>query len=106
MQIVITGRHFDVTGPIKDFVEEKISHLEPLAYNVLKAHVILSVEKFRHLAEVTIWTKHHNITAKTQTHDVYASVDAAITKVRNQLVRYHDKMKERKRETQKKIGKR
>jgi len=98
MQIVITGRHLEVTEPIKRYVEERIARFEAYAYDVLKVHVILSVEKFRHIVEVTLWTKHHNITSKDETHDIYTSVDGAVNKVENQLIRYHDKLKEQKRE--------
>ena len=94
MNVVITGRHFDVTEGMKAHVNDKITKLDKFYHKILESHVILSVEKFRHIAEITVIGKHFKLTATETTSDMYASIDAAIASLEKQLRKLHDKIKE------------
>ena len=94
MNVVITGRHFDVTEGIKSHINDKIAKLDKFYHKILEAHVILSVEKFRHVAEITAIGKHIKVTATETTSDMYASIDMAISSLEKQLRKLHDKVKE------------
>lgn len=96
MNIIITGRHFDVTEPIKAYAEEKISRLDKFFTKILDAHAILAVEKFRHIAEITLFGKELKITATKTTQDMYASIDKAVESLDNQLRKFHERIKEHK----------
>lgn len=91
MNIVITGRHFDVTEPIKAHANDKISKLDKFLTKLLEAHVILSVEKFRHIAEITVIGKNLKVTSTEITSDMYASIDKAVGSLEEQLRKHHDK---------------
>lgn len=93
MNIVITGRHFDVTDPIKAHASEKISKLDKFLTKLLEAHVILSVEKFRHIAEITVLGKNLKVTATETTSDMYASIDKAVASLEERLRKHHDKLR-------------
>jgi len=94
MNVVITGRHFEVTEGIKSHINEKIVKLDKFYHKILEAHVILSVEKFRHIAEITVIGKHIKVTATETTSDMYASIDMAIDSLEKQLRKLHDRIKE------------
>ena len=94
MNVVITGRHFEITEGIKSHINDKIVKLDKFFHKILEAHVILSVEKFRHIAEITVIGKHIKVTATETTSDMYASIDAAIASLEKQLRKLHDKVKE------------
>ncbi len=94
MNVVITGRHFDVTEGMKAHVNDKIAKLDKFHSKALEAHIILSVEKFRHNAEITIVGKNMKLTSRETTSDMYASIDAAIASLDKQLAKLHDKVKE------------
>jgi putative sigma-54 modulation protein len=93
MNIVITGRHFEVTDPIKVHTNEKISKLDKFLTKLLEAHVILSVEKFRHIAEITVIGKNLKVTSTETTSDMYASIDKAVASLEEQLRKHHDKLR-------------
>lgn len=97
MNIVITGRHFDVTNPIKVYAAEKISKLDKFFPKILDAHVILSVEKYRHIAEITLNGKHLSVTAKETTADMYASIDKALESIDKQLRKFSERIKDHRR---------
>lgn len=94
MNVVITGRHFDITEGMKAHVNDKIAKLNKFHQNILEAHVILSIEKFRHAAEITVVGKNMRFTATETTSDMYASIDKAIDVLDKQIRKLHDKVKE------------
>lgn len=93
MQVSITGRHVELTDPIKDYVHEKLGHLKHSFDHVVDVHVVLSVEKIRQRCEVTIQASGLTIHASHETDDMYASIDGVMDKLSRQLKRYRAKMR-------------
>jgi putative sigma-54 modulation protein len=55
MRLELRGHNADVTPGLRRFVEEKLSKLERLLNDrAVSAHAILSVEKHRHIADITL----------------------------------------------------
>jgi putative sigma-54 modulation protein len=96
MQITVTGRHFEITDALRQHIESKLHKLDRHLERVSEIHVILSVEKHRHSAEITFQANGVPIRSLEETHDMYLSVDTAIEKVEKQLKRYKKRGTERK----------
>jgi len=92
MQVSITGRHVDLTDPLKDYVNEKLGHLKHSFDHVVDVHVVLGVEKHRQRCEINMAANGINIHAKDETDDMYASIDGVVDKVNRQLKRYRSKL--------------
>ena len=54
MNVIVTGRHFDVSDALRTYAEDKLKKFEKYLANIKEANVTLSVEKFRHKAEVSL----------------------------------------------------
>ncbi|RMH60050.1 MAG: ribosome-associated translation inhibitor RaiA [Zetaproteobacteria bacterium] len=93
MQVSITGRHVELTEPLKSYVQDKLQHLKHSFDHVLDVHVVLSVEKFRQRCEVTIQANGVTIHARHETEDMYASIDGVVDKLNRQLKRYRQKLR-------------
>lgn len=93
MQVSITGRHVELTEPLKDYVNDKLQHLKHSFDHVVDVHVVLSVEKFRHRCEVNMQTSGINIHGSHETEDMYASIDGVVDKLNRQLKRYRAKLR-------------
>ena len=93
MQISITGRHVELTEPLKAYVHDKLQHLKHSFDHVVDVHVVLSVEKDRQQCEVMIQASGMNIHGSHVTEDMYASIDGAIDKLSRQLKRYRAKLR-------------
>jgi putative sigma-54 modulation protein len=78
MQINLTGHHVDITDPLKSYVDTKFDRLARHFDNVIKVHVILSVEKLRQKAEATIHINGANVFADAVHEDMYAAIDGLI----------------------------
>ncbi|MDQ6960893.1 MAG: ribosome-associated translation inhibitor RaiA [Mariprofundaceae bacterium] len=93
MQVSMTGRHVELTDPLKQYVQEKLKHLKHSFDQVVDVHVVLSVEKFRQRCEISIQANRLNIHGSHETEDMYASIDGVVDKLSRQLKRYRAKMR-------------
>lgn len=93
MNITVTGRHFNVTEPLKKYVNDRVSKLEKYFDRIVEAHVILEVNKYRHIAELSILARHLTMTRKESSNDMYAAIDRVISDIEKQLIRYRERIK-------------
>jgi putative sigma-54 modulation protein len=91
MQVSVTFRHVDATPALKAHAEEKVARLRKYVHRPGDAHVVLSVEKDRHTAEVTWQADHESLFAKEVTGDLYSAIDLAVAKLEHQAQRLKEK---------------
>ena len=97
MQITVTGRHMEVTDAIRGHAEEKITRELSEFPRVQSVHVILAIEKYRHIAEVVAQAPHHiHLESKEESDDMYVSIDRAGEKLEKQLHKVLDKFQDHK----------
>ncbi len=96
MQVMVTFRHVDPSDGLRQYAEEKVQRVRKFLRRPIEAHVILSVEKQRHIAEVQVTANRLNINATEQTGDLYSAIDLAMSKVERQVKKQVAKYKERK----------
>ena len=98
MKVIITGRHIEITNPVKAYVEKKMQRLEKFFNHILEIHVILTAEKHRQIAEVNINANGLKIASQEETTDIYASIDSIVDKLERKLNRYKERItKDRKK---------
>lgn len=96
MQITTTFRHMESSEALKTYAQEKLEKVQKYIDEPVVAQVFLTVEKIRHIAEVTITAKGITIKAAEETNDMYAAIDATVDKIERQLRRYKERIKEHK----------
>ena len=57
---------------------------------------MLEVQKFHHMAEITVAGKNLRLTAKEESADTYAAFDNSLGNIQLQLGRQHDRVKDHK----------
>jgi len=87
MKVSITARHFDLTPDLKDHAEGRVSRLSRFAGDLLHANVVLEVEKYRQIAEVSVHAGHGNFAGRGESDDMFVSIDDACDKVEKQIRR-------------------
>ena len=101
MTVDITGRHIEITEPIRKFTTDRLERLRPIIDEVMEAHFILTVEKHqRHIAEVNIKTRHEFHHGAEETTDMYTSIAAVLDKIEKQILRSKEKKVTRKRRSE------
>lgn len=97
MQINITARHLELTTPLHDYAEDKVKRVEKYFDHIIDGHVILSVRKYRQIAEVVIHTPGLTINGKEEANDMYAAIDLVMDNVERQIKKYKEKLKAKSR---------
>jgi len=98
MSIDITGRHIEVTEPIRKFTTDRLDRLRGCIDAIQEVHCILTVEKHqRHIAELNIKTRRDFYHAEEVSTDMYTSIAAAVDKVEKQILKDKERLVGRKR---------
>jgi len=97
MDFEYTGRHMEVTEALRRHVEEHFSKLDQIFDDsTARAHIIIEVEKNRHIGEVLLHWREHTLTARDTNADMYQALSRAISKIEKQAVKLKKKIIDRK----------
>jgi putative sigma-54 modulation protein len=98
MSVDITGRHIEITEPLRKFATDRLERLRGVIDEILEVHFTLTVEKHqRHIAEVNIKTRHDFYHGEEVSTDMYTSIAAVLDKVEKQILRDKERKVTRKR---------
>jgi len=78
---------------VKAYVKEKVQKLQKYIENPREVHVVLAVEKFRHIAEVTIVGNGGAFNSQGRDSDLYAAIDQMVEKMERQIRERRDKVR-------------
>ncbi|HZK37591.1 MAG TPA: ribosome-associated translation inhibitor RaiA [Clostridia bacterium] len=95
MKAIVSGRNMSVTDALRDTIQSKLGKLDRFFYRELEAQVTLSVEKNRHIIEVTIPFNGSILRAEEATEDMYRSIDGVVDKLTRQLGKQKNKLENR-----------
>ena len=98
MDISFTFRHMEPSTELKSYVEEKVSKVKKYFDSPVEAHIVLKVEKFRHIADMTLSIDGNKIKAVDESGDMYSSIDQVMDKIEEQLRRLLSRKREYKLE--------
>jgi putative sigma-54 modulation protein len=98
MRIDVTGRHVEITVPLRQLITSRLAKLERLLNdNLLSVHVILTKEKYRHRTEMVIHARgDHMMRGLGEGNAWPASVRQAAEKIAQQAQTLKGKWAERK----------
>ena len=91
MNITTTARHYQLTPALKDYAESKVGQLKKYFDNIVNAHIIFELEKYRHAVEVSIHVNGKDFNGREVSEDMYASVDRVVEKLERQIRKYKEK---------------
>jgi len=97
MQIDFTGRQLEITPELRQYTQERLRKLTRIVRDGYDVHVILTAERHRRIAEVTLKFRDRALVAVHETNDARASIGGALDKVERQVVRYLERRRTRKR---------
>lgn len=104
MNLTITGHHLEVTPAINEYVNTKLDRIIRHFDNVTSVHVVLSVDKLKQKAEVTMQVKGKAIHADSVEQDLYAAIDTVADKLDRQVVKHKEKISNHAHESQKRAA--
>lgn len=92
MRINVTFRHMEATDALREHAEKRVRRVAKYVHRPIDAHVILSVVKRRHIAEVVLNADRTTMTAKEETGDLYSAIDLAGDKLEHRARKHTEKI--------------
>ena len=87
----------ELTEALKDRMIKKMEKLDKYFLNTAEAQITFSVEKLRHIIEITIPFHGRILRAEVDGHDMYAIMDDAVAIIEKQLLKYKNRIQDRSR---------
>jgi len=101
MNVEYTGRQYEITPAVRKQVEHGLGKLEKLFGSTFDSHVILTLEKHRNIAEITIKVRNHPIVGIAEATEMSAAVGEALDRIDRQAVKYKSRWRTKKRQARK-----
>lgn len=92
MAIIVRGKNIEITPSLKEYVEKRIGKITKYFSAVGEISVVLTVEKGRHIVEVTVPVNGMLLRGEESTADMYTSIDLVIEKLEKQIEKYKTKL--------------
>ena len=93
MRTTVTFKKIDPSNSLKGYIQKKLSRFDKMLDNPAEANVVLSIEKIRHIAEITLVCDKLKIHVKEESESLYSSVDIIIDKLKIQIKKNKEKIK-------------
>jgi len=91
MNVQVSGHHVEVTQAIHDYVLAKLERIQRHFDHVLDINVVLSVQKLRQIAEISVHIPGKDIHVESDGEDLYAAIDLLMDKVDRQIIKHKGK---------------
>jgi putative sigma-54 modulation protein len=85
MKISVTFRNTEGDDWHKEYIDQRLKKLEKYLDTPVEARVVLSVEKFRNVAEVNLMANGQTLNAKEEAKEMNLAIDNAVEKIERQL---------------------
>lgn len=93
VKVNFTFRNTEGTDAIRSYANEKLTTaIQKFVHRDTEAHVVLKVEKTRHLAEVSLHSDGADFACHSESEDMYSSIDQLVDTLAGQLRRHKEKL--------------
>jgi len=91
MIIEYTGRHTTVSTKLKAQAEAGMARIDRVTNRCISAHIILTEDKYRKIAEVTVSCRGDNLVATCEATEMETALHDALKAVEQQAIRSKDR---------------
>jgi putative sigma-54 modulation protein len=104
MKIKYTARHTNIAPEMKKHCERRMQAIEKVLGYPIEANIFISVEKYRHKAEINVRIKGATLNSVEETNDMFSSVGLAFDHIEKRVKKEQEKLKGRKRRKSRDVG--
>ena len=87
MNVEYFGRQYEITPAVRDEVESGLGKLTKILGDNFKSKVILTVEKHRNIAEITVKRRRGHLVGLAEATDMVAAVNQALEHIETQVLK-------------------
>ncbi len=89
MTVEYFGKQYEITPAVKDEVESGLTKLTKILGENIKSKVILTVEKHRNIAEITVKRRRGHLVGLAEATDMVVAVNQALEHIETQVLRHN-----------------
>ena len=101
MHVEYTGRQIEITPAVRKQVEDGLKKISKVLGSNFNTHVILTAEKYRQIAEITLTIRNHTIVGLAESSEIVPAIHEALDRIDCQAIKYKDRWRTRKRQVRK-----
>ncbi|MEI7611477.1 MAG: ribosome-associated translation inhibitor RaiA [Betaproteobacteria bacterium] len=94
MNLQISGHHLEITPAIREYAAGKLERVTRHFDSVIDVNVILSVDKLKQKAEVTVHLSGKDVFVEAIDEDLYAAIDSLVDKLDRQIQKHKQKLQD------------
>jgi putative sigma-54 modulation protein len=96
MATEISGRNYEIPPDIRDMVEKKLAKIEEKLFDdVIDVRVVLQVEKYRHICEILMVGKEHDVKSVQESDEsMQDAINSAIDHLKRQAQKNRKKIRD------------
>ena len=102
MNVEYTGRQFEITPAIRKEVESGLNKLAKILGETIKSKVVLSAERQRRLAEITVTRRKQPMVGLGESGDMSSAISEALSHIETQALKHNGRKRDTKRVTKSK----
>jgi putative sigma-54 modulation protein len=92
LNIEYTARWTNITPKIKNLAETELKRIDQMLYGrTVSAHVILTEDKYRQIAEITLKTATETLVATCENTEMLTALHDALKKIEQQAIRHKER---------------
>jgi len=91
MQIITTARHCDLDDGTRSFAHQRLEKLGRFARDILEIHLVVTAEKYRHTAEITLRMPGHEVVSREQADGARIAVELAADRLERRVRRVKER---------------
>ncbi len=91
MNVQVSGHHVEVTEAIHAYVMAKLERIQRHFDHVIDINVVLSVQKLRQMAEISVHMPGKDIHVECDDEDLYAAIDLMMDKLDRKIIKHKTK---------------
>ncbi|MEO0198030.1 MAG: ribosome-associated translation inhibitor RaiA [candidate division WOR-3 bacterium] len=95
MNIVLTAKNFELTDALKSYIEKRFDFMEKFSSYIIAAELIMEEQRGQYSGTLKVKVKRQTLTVKSTEKDPYILVDTLKDKIKHQLVKYEEKLQDR-----------
>ncbi len=96
MRFIISARNVAITPAFRSAIERKVGKLSRILPKIIGAKIMLSAQKYRRIAELTLLAKGKIFHSEETAGDLATAVDLAVDALSRQVRQEKDRIRERK----------
>ena len=92
MNVIITGRHFNVSNSLKNAIEEKLEKIRFFYDHVLQFHMALEKEKLNYKADITFIADGKKFYLQMKAPTISEALDKLVDKLERQVRKHKERI--------------